>query len=83
MFFKPIIKTWRGADPSTDDGLVQLAADLGLPTKNVRRWADLDSIPADWFSAIARAAAAAGFEGVTEASLSAVAERRRMTRRAA
>lgn len=73
MFFAPMINDW---------GIAAMAADLGLPTKNVRRWVDLDSIPADWFAPIARVAAAAGREGITEAHLSALAERRRLSRTA-
>lgn len=74
MFFKPLIEDW---------GVAKLAEDLGLPTKNVRRWVDLDSIPADWFAAIARAALKRGRPEITEIYLSALAERRRLTKAAA
>lgn len=71
MFFAPIIETW---------GLSRLAEDLGLPQKNVRRWVDLDSIPADWFAAISRAARKRGLPHVTEKHLAAIAEARRLAK---
>lgn len=71
MFFAPLIKAW---------GIAELALALGLPTKNVRRWVDLDSIPADWFAAIERAAAKAGREYVTVAHLADLAEQRRLSK---
>lgn len=71
MFFAPIIAEW---------GVAELAADLNLPTKNVRRWVDLDSIPADWFAPIARAAKKAGRPRVTERLLAARAEERRIAK---
>lgn len=71
MFFSPIIEAW---------GIAEMASDLGLPTKNVRRWVDLDSIPADWFAAIARKARARGFPQITEKHLAAVAEQRRIAK---
>ncbi len=73
MWFSPLIERW---------GVAVLAADLGLPTKNVRRWVDLDSIPAEWFAAIARAAAKRGLEGINLEQLAALAEGRRIARRA-
>ncbi len=74
MFFAPIITDW---------GIAEMALALGLPTKNVRRWVDLDSIPADWFAAIERAATAADKPEITVARLADVAERRRLARNAA
>jgi hypothetical protein len=71
MSFANFIDTW---------GLAQLAADLGLPTKNVRRWVDNDSIPAEWFAAVARASRRAGRPRTTEQQLAAIAERRRLAR---
>lgn len=52
-----------------DWGITELAADLGLPAKNVRRWVDNDSIPAGWFIDIARAARRRRIAGVTERKL--------------
>jgi hypothetical protein len=71
MFFAPLINDW---------GIAEMAAALGLPTKNVRRWVDLDSIPADWFAAIARIAGKHGRGHITEAHLAAIAERRRLAK---
>lgn len=71
MFFSPLIEGW---------GVAVLAADLDLPVKNVRRWIDNDSIPAEWFAPVARAARRRGVKGVTEKSLAAIAEQRRMAR---
>lgn len=74
MFFKPLIALWTVAD---------LAADLGIPQKNVRRWIDNDSIPSDWFSAVVRAAAERGFQDITAERLAEVAEKRRLSREVA
>jgi hypothetical protein len=57
-----------------------LAKDLGIPPKNVRRWLDFDSIPAEWFSAIARAAESRGYHDITVEMLAGVAEARRLER---
>lgn len=71
MFFAPIIERF---------GIAELAAAVGLPTKNVRRWVDLDSIPAEWFAAVVSAAKARGFRDITADHLARVAERRRLAR---
>lgn len=71
MTFVDIIKRWGEAD---------LAKDLGLPTKNVRRWVDNGSIPAEWFAAIARAAAHRGDADITADRLAKVAEDRRLAK---
>ena len=71
MFFAPLIEKW---------GPAELATDLGLPTKNVRRWIDNDSIPAEWFAAIARCAADKKLKGIDERTLAALAEARRIGR---
>lgn len=71
MFFKPLIDRW---------GVAEMAADLGLPSKNVRSWRHSDSIPAEWFGAIERAAAKRGLSDVTGAMLIGIAERRRVDR---
>jgi len=71
MFFAPIIERF---------GIPDLATAVGLPTKNVRRWVDLDSIPAEWFAAVARAAKRRGFRDITVDHLARVAERRRLAR---
>ena len=72
MFFTPIIDRF--------DGPAALAALLELPTKNVRRWVDFDSIPAEWFAAVERAAKARGFKEITVRHLAALAEERRLAR---
>jgi len=72
MTFTDIIDLW----PSVHE----LAADLGLPAKNVRRWIDTSSIPAEWFLAVQQAAAARGFKQVTVESLSEAAHCRRLAR---
>lgn len=71
MFFKPLIERWKVAD---------MATDLGIPQKNVRRWVDGDSIPADWFSAVVRAAQERGFQDITAEKLAELAEARRIAR---
>lgn len=71
MTFSAIIEAW---------GIGTLAADLMLPSKNVRRWVDLDSIPAEWFAAVARAAKRRGYHGVTIRALAEIAEARRLSR---
>jgi len=71
MWFIPIIELWKG----------ELASDLGLPGKNVKRWVDFDSIPAEWFAPVARAAANRGFTHVTVELLAARAEARAVARR--
>jgi len=72
MWFVPLIKRF---------GLSELARALGLPTKNVSRWVDLDSIPAEWFAPVARAAAARGFHDISVELLAARAEARGHARR--
>ncbi len=72
MFFKPLIEDW---------GVAALATDLELPVKNVRRWCDLDSIPADWFAAVARVAPRRGRRHITVKHLADLAERRRLAKR--
>lgn len=62
--------------------VTELAKDLGIPAKNVRRWVDFDSIPADWFAAIARAAELRGFHDITVEALADVAEARRLAKAA-
>lgn len=63
-------------------GVPQLAKDLGLPAKNVRRWLDFNSIPAEWFAAVARAAACRGYHDITVEALAEGAEARRLDRAA-
>lgn len=73
MFFKPLIERW---------GVAALATDLGLPAKNIRRWIDSDSIPAEWFAAIGRRASERGLSDITVEKLADLAERRRVERAA-
>lgn len=65
MFFKPIIARL---------GINELARVLGIPAKNVRRWDDMDSIPADWWKPICEANVA------TLEELAKTAEARRVAR---
>jgi hypothetical protein len=71
MTFADILARW---------GLAELASDLGLPVKNVRRWSDLGSIPSEWFAAVVRAAEGRGFHDITLEALAAAAEARRLAR---
>ena len=71
MTFAQILSRW---------GLAELAGDLGLPVKNVRRWSDLGSIPSEWFAAVVRAAGARGFHDITLETLADAAEARRLAR---
>lgn len=75
MFFRPIIALWGAEDAARN-----LSSDVGLPPKNVRRWVDFDSIPADWFTAVAKAAQRRGFKDVTVERLAQIAEDRRLAR---
>lgn len=72
MTFPEIISRW----PT----LQALASDLGLPVKNVRRWRDLGSIPAEWFVAVVEAARARGFDDVDLVTVAAAAHGRRLSR---
>lgn len=63
-------------------GEAKLACALGIPLKNVRRWIDLDSIPAEWFAPIARAALALGQPDISVEFLADQAEARRLHRSA-
>lgn len=74
MTFHDIIKSWGS--------LGSLAADLDLPVKNVRRWEDTGSIPADWYLAVVKAAKRRGFNHVTLPALCAAAQERRLARSA-
>jgi hypothetical protein len=72
MTFPDILSQW----PS----LASLAGDLGLPVKNVRRWEDIGSIPAEWFVAVEKAAVARGIAGVTIKALANAAHARRLAK---
>lgn len=72
MTFSDIITRW--------DTLQDLAADLGLPVKNVRRWQDIGSIPAEWFVAVDAAAKRRGFKGISVVALSRIAHSRRLSK---
>lgn len=61
-------------------GVSDLAKDLGIPSKNVRRWVDFDSIPAEWFAAMARAAELRGHADITVERLAEIAEARRLAK---
>lgn len=79
MWFRPLISRWNDAEPGQDDtSIARLGADLDLKSKNVRQWWERDSIPADWFAAVARAAEARGFSEITVEALANTAERRRV-----
>ncbi len=69
-WFTPVIMRWTEAR--------LLARDLGLPAKNVRRWIDLDTIPADRFKGVAEAARVRGFDEITVDLLATIAEDRRL-----
>lgn len=73
MTFSQIINLW---------GVSELAGDLGLPAKNVRRWLDTGSIPSDWFLAVEAAALKRGHAGVSLTTLAEAAEARRLSRTA-
>jgi hypothetical protein len=73
MWFIPLIERF---------GVAELAAQLALPPKNIRRWVDLDSIPAEWFAPISRAAKARGLIEIDLEYLADRAEARRLHRSA-
>jgi len=56
------------------------AAEVGTNERTAMSWFQRDSIPADWFAPVARAALARGILGATEFTLAAIAERRRLTK---
>lgn len=72
MTFLDIIALW----PSSHE----LADDLGLPVKNVRRWIDIGSIPSEWFVSVERAAKARGLRTVNLKVLSQAAHDRRLAK---
>lgn len=72
MTFLDIIDRW----PSPQD----LAADLDLPAKNVRRWVDIGSIPSEWFVAVEKAARNRGFRDINIKALAAAAHERRLAK---
>jgi hypothetical protein len=74
-FFTPLIDRWAG--------LPEFAGDVGCPVKTAREWRRNDSIPAQWFAAVVRAAISRGFREITADHLAVVAERRRLHREAA
>jgi hypothetical protein len=63
-----------------DVGVARLATGLGLPPKNVRRWVDNDSIPAEWFAPISRLGLMVNGEELSVEYLAGVAEQRRLAR---
>lgn len=73
MTFKDVIARWGRPD---------LARALGLPTKNIQRWWDFDSIPADWFAPVVRVAVLSGHDDISVELLAQIAEERRLTAKA-
>lgn len=79
MNVKDVIKALGGA--------TVLARALGLPdqevgAKLVRAWGLRDSVPAEWFAAVARVALLRGHPEITVEALAQLAERRRLSRTA-
>lgn len=72
MSFRPLIAKW----PSK----AALGADIGASQKVVQAWWNRDSIPPQWYPAIARAAAKRLIRGVTEGHLVKAAAARRPVR---
>lgn len=72
MSFRPLIAKWHAK--------AALAADIGTSQKVVQAWWNRDSIPAQWYPAIARAAERRLIRGVSEKALAAAAARRRPIR---
>jgi hypothetical protein len=70
-FFAPLIRRW--------DTVVAFSDDVGCPERTAREWLRIDSIPATWFSAVARAAVARGLLEITTDLLAARAEARRLS----
>lgn len=73
-YFAPLIRRW----PT----VVAFAEEVGCPERSAREWLRIDSIPAPWFSAVARAAAkrraVKPFGEITVELLADCAERRRL-----
>jgi len=57
------------------------AADLDVKERTAMSWWQRNSIPADWFAPVVRAAQARSFKGVTADKLSVIAEERRLRKR--
>jgi hypothetical protein len=77
-FFAPLIRRW----PT----VVAFADEVGCPERSAREWVRIDSIPAAWFNAVARAAAKRPepqFQEITVELLADMAERRRLSGEAA
>lgn len=70
--FIPIIERFG----KTPDFARAVGMSVGAAKQARRR----DSIPAEWFSAVARAAASQGLDGIDEALLSEIAEQRRLVK---
>jgi len=54
-----------------------LAAEVGVSTDRVRKWAERDSIPGEWFSAVTNAARERGMDSVTTELMASIADARR------
>lgn len=60
------------------DRLGDFARSVGCAPATANHWRRRDSIPAEWFAAVARAAQAKGFQDVTPDALARRAERKRL-----
>jgi hypothetical protein len=67
-----------GGAPKVAEGVGLAASEEGA--RVVRAWVFRDSIPAEWFTALARFASTEGFPDVTERTLSLMAQARRRAR---
>ncbi len=74
-FFEPIIRRWETVPAFADD--------VGCSEPVARQWIRSDSIPAAWFAPVHRAALKRGFIDITPDTLSAIAERRRLSKEGA
>lgn len=70
--FRDVISRWPTV-PS-------MGVDAGVGERTAFSWWQRDSIPADRFAAIIRAARLRGYEGVTAERLAEIAEKRRLRR---
>ena len=70
--FVPIIERF-GSVPD-------FARAIGMTVGAAKQARRRDSIPAEWFSAVSRAAVALGLDGINEAILSEIAEQRRIAK---
>jgi hypothetical protein len=68
--FYAVINRWKTVETA--------ARDFGASHAQVRNWKSRDSIPGEWWLAVARAGAARGYQGINLLTLAKIAESQRL-----